>query len=83
MSDIHYSYFMVKFVGLVDWGKTIQGAPCLIYDHYLSVKPWTPKFVAANSKINTTMVWIRISGLGMHTSAIPHCVLCGIEEEPQ
>ncbi|XP_057452246.1 uncharacterized protein LOC130744070 [Lotus japonicus] len=43
----------------------MTGAPWLIFDHYLSVKPWTPDFVAANSKINTTMVWIRIPGLGL------------------
>ncbi|XP_057432404.1 uncharacterized protein LOC130725170 [Lotus japonicus] len=40
------------------------GAPWIIYDHYLVVKPWTPDFVAANSEISTAAVWIRIPDLG-------------------
>src|ERR1044072_488069 len=62
--DIHHGYFLVKFDLEEDKEKAISGAPWMIYDHYLSVKPWTPDFVAANSKISTTLVWIRIPGLG-------------------
>ena len=62
--DIHHGYYLVKFDLDEDKEKAISGAPWMIYDHYLSVKPWTPDFVAANSKISTTLVWIRIPGLG-------------------
>ncbi|KAL6534886.1 hypothetical protein OROGR_013561 [Orobanche gracilis] len=62
--DIHHGYFLVKFDLETDKERVIKGAPWLVYDHYLLVKPWTPDFVAADSKINTTMVWIRIPGLG-------------------
>jgi hypothetical protein len=55
----------VKFDVAEDRERATVGAPWLIFDHYLSVKPWTPDFVAAHAKIDTTMVWIRISGLGM------------------
>ncbi|XP_057419082.1 uncharacterized protein LOC130713325 [Lotus japonicus] len=62
--DVHHGYFLVKFDNAEDKGRAISGAPWLIYDHYLAVKPWTPDFVAANSRISTTLVWIRIPGLG-------------------
>ncbi|XP_057458265.1 uncharacterized protein LOC130749016 [Lotus japonicus] len=62
--DVHHGYFLVKFEQEDDKAKAISGAPWLIYDHYLAVKPWTPDFVAANSKISTTVVWIRIPGIG-------------------
>ncbi|XP_057426286.1 uncharacterized protein LOC130719691 [Lotus japonicus] len=65
VTDVHHGYFMVRFDSEMDREKAMTGAPWLIYDHYLSVKPWTKDFVAADEKINTTMVWIRIPGLGM------------------
>ncbi|XP_057456984.1 uncharacterized protein LOC130747943 [Lotus japonicus] len=62
--DVHHGYFLVKFDNDEDKRRAISGAPWLIYDHYLVVKPWTPDFVATNSRISTTLVWIRIPGLG-------------------
>ncbi|MEX5523496.1 DUF4283 domain-containing protein, partial [Bacillus cereus] len=37
----------------------------MIYNHYLSVTQYHKDFVAANEKINTMMVWIRILSLCM------------------
>ncbi|XP_057453177.1 uncharacterized protein LOC130745048 [Lotus japonicus] len=65
VTDVHHGYYMVKFDIEADRDRAATGVPWLIYDHYLSVKPWNKDFVAANDKINTTMVWIRIPGLGM------------------
>ncbi|XP_057443792.1 uncharacterized protein LOC130735941 [Lotus japonicus] len=62
--DVHHGYFLVNFDKKEDKGRVTSEAPWLIYDHYLAVKPWTPDFVAANSTINTIVVWIRIPGLG-------------------
>lgn len=64
LKDIHHGYFLVQFDLVEDRAKVMAGAPWMIFDHYLSIKPWTPEFVAANSKINTTMAWIHIPGLG-------------------
>ncbi|XP_057432706.1 uncharacterized protein LOC130725505 [Lotus japonicus] len=63
--EVHNGYFFVKFDSQEDKVKVLTGAPWMIFDHYLSVKPWTSDFVAADSKINTTAVWIRIPGLGL------------------
>ncbi|XP_057426142.1 uncharacterized protein LOC130719538 [Lotus japonicus] len=63
--EFHNGYFFVKFDTQEDKVKVLTGAPWMIFDHYLSVKPWTSDFVAADSRINTTAVWIRIPGLGL------------------
>ncbi|XP_057440923.1 uncharacterized protein LOC130732924 [Lotus japonicus] len=63
--EVHNGYFFVKFDSQDDKVKVLTGAPWMIFDHYLSVKPWTSEFVAADSKINTTAVWVRIPGLGL------------------
>lgn len=62
--DILHGYFLVQFDLKEDRERAMVGVPWMIYDHYLAVKPWTPDFVAANSEISTTAVWIRIPGLG-------------------
>ncbi|XP_057451867.1 uncharacterized protein LOC130743650 [Lotus japonicus] len=64
VKDVHHGYFLIKFDHVADKEKVVSGAPWLIYDHYLSIQPWTPDFVAADAKVNTTLVWIRIPGLG-------------------
>ncbi|XP_057432819.1 uncharacterized protein LOC130725624 [Lotus japonicus] len=61
---MHHGYFLIQFDLEDDREKAMVGAPWMIYDHYLAVKPWTPDFVDANSTISTTAVWIRIPGLG-------------------
>src|ERR1044072_3421384 len=61
---VHHGYYLLKFDIDEDKKKVIFEAPWMIYDHYLPVKPWTPDFIAADSKISTTMVWIWIPGLG-------------------
>ncbi|XP_057443803.1 uncharacterized protein LOC130735952 [Lotus japonicus] len=62
--EVHNGYFFVKFDIPEDKVKVLIGAPWMIFDHYFSVKPWTSDFVATDSKINTTAVWVRIPGLG-------------------
>ncbi|XP_058746366.1 uncharacterized protein LOC131619270 [Vicia villosa] len=39
--------------------------PWFIYDHYLTVKEWTPDFHPENDSIVNVAVWIRISGLSV------------------
>jgi hypothetical protein len=37
--------------------------PWFIYDHYLTVKEWSPNFHPASDTIKEVAVWLRISGL--------------------
>ncbi|MCI03214.1 hypothetical protein A2U01_0024249, partial [Trifolium medium] len=37
--------------------------PWFIYDHYLTVKEWSPNFHPASDTIKEVAVWVRISGL--------------------
>ncbi|PNX72551.1 hypothetical protein L195_g028444, partial [Trifolium pratense] len=65
LMDVGYSYYMVKFDGEEDKNKVINGGPWMIYDHYLAVSLWSPKFNAATATIDKTMVWIRIPSLNL------------------
>lgn len=37
----------------------------MLFDHYLTVRPWMPDFVSQAVKIDRTMVWIRFPSLEM------------------
>lgn len=63
--DVHHQYYMVQFVQKADRERVLTRMQRLIFDHYMSVKPWKKGFVAANLCINTTMVWIHIHDLGL------------------
>lgn len=63
--DISNGYYLVKFDIIVDRDSVINGGPWMLYDHYLTVRPWSPEFVAAHAKIEKTLVWIRLPSLGL------------------
>ncbi|GAU42633.1 hypothetical protein TSUD_238250 [Trifolium subterraneum] len=65
LMDVGSAFYMVKFDGEDDKNKVINGGPWMIYDHYLAVRQWTPNFNASTTKIDKTMVWIRIPSLNL------------------
>lgn len=64
--DIGHDFYMVKFEIEADRNKVIDGGPCMIFDHYLSVQQWSKDFLSPIAKIEKTMVWIRFPGLNVY-----------------
>lgn len=46
-----------------DKSAALSDDPWFIYDHYLTVKNWTPNFQIERDTIEEVTVWIRIAGL--------------------
>ena len=44
---------------------TLTGGPWLLFDHYLTVRPWDPGFDPNNTEIEKTTFWVRILGIPM------------------
>lgn len=63
--DVGHGFYMVKFDMEADREKVISGGPWMIFNHYLTVRPWVSDFISSEVKINKTIVWIRIPCLGM------------------
>ncbi|XP_058761315.1 uncharacterized protein LOC131634699 [Vicia villosa] len=61
--DLGYDYYLVCFTHDDDKNAAMMDGPWFIYDHYLTVKEWTPDFHPENDSIVNVAVWIRISGL--------------------
>jgi hypothetical protein len=45
--------------------KVMNGGPWMIFDHYLTVRTWSPSFVSTTAKIDWTLVWARIPDLNV------------------
>lgn len=37
----------------------------MIFDHYLAVSTWSPKFISSEARVTKTLAWIRIPGLNV------------------
>ncbi|KAI9116355.1 hypothetical protein K1719_012522 [Acacia pycnantha] len=56
--DIGHGYYVVKLSNRDDYINALDGGPWMIYDHYLSVRPWEPNFSTATAKIDKVAVWV-------------------------
>ncbi|PNX59710.1 hypothetical protein L195_g051557, partial [Trifolium pratense] len=65
LMNVGNAFYMVKFDGVEDKNKVVNGGPWMIYDRYLAVRHWSPSFNANTAKIDRTMVWIRIPNLNL------------------
>ncbi|GAU31323.1 hypothetical protein TSUD_315330 [Trifolium subterraneum] len=61
--DLGNQYYLVAFTNEEDKNAAISDGPWFIYDHYLTVREWSPNFHPANDTIKNVAVWVRISGL--------------------
>lgn len=61
--DLGHVFYMVKFDSEDDRSKVINGGPWMIFDHYLTIRLWTPEFNASHATIDKTLVWIRVPSM--------------------
>ncbi|KAI9111365.1 hypothetical protein K1719_017055 [Acacia pycnantha] len=56
--NIGNGFFVVKFTNNEDYRNALTGGPWMIFDHYLTVRPWEPMFHPLRAKINKVAVWV-------------------------
>jgi hypothetical protein len=61
--DLSNDCYLVAFSHEDDQYSALMDGPWFIYDHYLTVKEWSPNFHPASDTIKEVAVWLRISGL--------------------
>ncbi|KAK2456904.1 hypothetical protein QL285_004229 [Trifolium repens] len=61
--DLGNEYYLVTFSHEFDHDTALLNGPWFIYDHYLTVKEWSPDFHPQSDTIKNVAVWVRISGL--------------------
>jgi hypothetical protein len=61
--DLGNEYYLVAFSHEEDQSAALMNGPWFIYDHYLTVKEWSPNFHPTSDTIKKVAVWVRIPGL--------------------
>ena len=54
LMDLGHGFYLLKFDLEEDKSKVLDGGPWMLFDHYLSVRFWTPQFVASLAPISKT-----------------------------
>ncbi|XP_057417870.1 uncharacterized protein LOC130712053 [Lotus japonicus] len=65
MIDVGNGFYMVKFDIKEDKEKVMNGGPWMLFDHYLAVSTWSPKFISPATRVTNTLAWVRIPGLNV------------------
>ena len=50
----------MKFSAVDDYNFAKYGGPWLIYNHYLTVRPWQQNFDTGQENLENLLVWVRI-----------------------
>ncbi|KAI9122284.1 hypothetical protein K1719_006973 [Acacia pycnantha] len=50
--NIGHGYFVVKLTNKEDFVHALTGGPWMIFDHYLTIRPWEPQFNPKTAKID-------------------------------
>ncbi|XP_054816845.1 uncharacterized protein LOC129316441 [Prosopis cineraria] len=58
--NIGHGYYVVKLTNKEDYFNALTGGPWMIYDHYLTVRPWEPRFKPESAAIDKVAVWVRV-----------------------
>ena len=53
-------FFLVKLVSIDDYEFAKYGGPWLIFKHYITVRPWVPKFDTSQDTLKHLLVWVQI-----------------------
>ncbi|KAI5421884.1 hypothetical protein KIW84_045361 [Lathyrus oleraceus] len=61
--DLGQDYYLVTFSCEEHHQTTLMKGTWLIYDHYLTLREWSPNLCPSNDIVEQLVVWVRISGL--------------------
>ncbi|XP_058725648.1 uncharacterized protein LOC131596932 [Vicia villosa] len=61
--NLSNEYFLVTFTNDDDRNAALKKFHWFVYDHYLTVKEWSPNFHQGSGTIEKVEVWVRIAGL--------------------
>ncbi|KAI9110662.1 hypothetical protein K1719_018528 [Acacia pycnantha] len=56
--NVGNGFFVVKLSNKEDYNNALTGGPWMLFDHYLTVRPWEPQFQAKTASINKVAVWL-------------------------
>ncbi|CAI0375831.1 unnamed protein product [Linum tenue] len=66
VKDLDHDCYLVKLDNEHDYLRALTDGPWVIFDHYLVVQQWSPKFKASDPLPRTMIVWVQFPALKIH-----------------
>ncbi|CAL1381755.1 unnamed protein product [Linum trigynum] len=66
VKDLDHDCFLVNLDNEQDYYRALTDGPWVIYDHYLVVQQWSPRFKASDPLPKTMIVWVQLPALKIH-----------------
>ncbi|XP_029153388.1 uncharacterized protein [Arachis hypogaea] len=61
--DLGNDFFVVRLFNEDDYWYVLEGGPWMLFDHYLTIRRWTPDFNPFGVSINKIVAWVRLPDL--------------------
>nr|XP_009786131.1 PREDICTED: uncharacterized protein LOC104234294 [Nicotiana sylvestris] len=61
--DLGFEFFLIKFQKEENLQTTLHGGPWFVLNHFLFVRQWEPKFIASNTQLTYSAIWVRLPEL--------------------
>ncbi|RYR28101.1 uncharacterized protein LOC107646044 [Arachis ipaensis] len=58
--DLRNEYFVVRLYNEDDYWHVMEGGSWLLFDHYLTIRQWTPDFHPFGAAINRIPAWVHL-----------------------
>lgn len=65
LTDIGCKYYIARFTNNEDYHHVLTQGPWMIDDNYLTIRKWTPNFIADDAPIKVLTAWVRIPSLSV------------------
>ncbi|XP_019242311.1 PREDICTED: uncharacterized protein LOC109222405 [Nicotiana attenuata] len=61
--DLGSEFFLIKFQKEENLQTALHGGPWFVLNHFLSVRQWEAKFIASNTQLTYSAIWVRLPEL--------------------
>ncbi|KAM3284696.1 hypothetical protein P3S67_023495 [Capsicum chacoense] len=60
MIDLGCDFYLIKFAQMQNMLNVLHDGPWFIFNNFLSVQKWEPKFVSSQARITHTAIWTHL-----------------------
>lgn len=61
--DLGDNFSLIKFTNTTTMNLALHGGPWFVFNHFISVRRWEPKFCTSTATLMYTAVWLRLPEL--------------------
>lgn len=61
--DLGSDFYLIKFLKEENLNRALHDGPWFVFNHFLPVRRWKPKFIASSAQLTYSAIWLRLPEL--------------------